>query len=101
MRALALLFLMLIAERAQAHDQWANGRPVPSWVKSACCGPDEVHQLNLSQVHKVKAGWIIEGIANIVPDDRVYPSEDGTVWGFWAPEGEDAFVQCLFVPLGF
>ena len=101
MRALVLLFLMLIAKGAQAHDRWANGRPVPSWVKSACCGPDEVHQLNLSQIHKVKAGWIIEGIANIVPDDRVYPSEDGTVWGFWAPEGEDAFVQCLFVPLGF
>jgi hypothetical protein len=94
---LAFTSLMLFAEQAAGHDQWANGSPVPSWVKAACCGPDEAHRLTISQVRKVK----IEGIANVVPDDRVFPSQDGWVWGFWSPEGKDAFVQCLFIPESF
>ena len=100
-RILAFTLLMLFAERAAGHDQWANGSPVPSWVKAACCGPDEAHRLTLAQFHKVTTGWAIEGIANVVPDDRVFPSQDGWVWGFWSPEGKDAFVQCLFVPESF
>ena len=101
MRTLAVAFLLLLAGRAHGHDQWANNAPVPTWVKSACCGPDEAHQLDPSQVHRVKTGWMIDGLANVVPDDRVYPSQDGQAWGFWSPDAADAFVQCLFVPSNF
>ncbi len=31
---------------ASAHDMWSNGDPVPSWVKKACCGPEDVHHLS-------------------------------------------------------
>jgi len=30
---------------AAAHDKWANGVEVPSWVKRSCCGPEDVHRL--------------------------------------------------------
>jgi hypothetical protein len=98
-----LLFVSVLctSDFALGHDKWANGNPVPTWVKSACCGPDEAHHLDLSQVRKVKSGWRVEGITNIVPEDRVYPSQDGQVWGFWSPDNADAFVQCLFVPSSF
>jgi hypothetical protein len=28
--------------KAHAHDSWSDGKPVPAWVKNACCRPDDV-----------------------------------------------------------
>jgi hypothetical protein len=36
-----------------AHDYWADGKPVPNWVKTSCCGPADAHHLRPDQVHKV------------------------------------------------
>ena len=49
---LALALLVLIATRASAHDVWADGSAVPSWVKKSCCGPEHVHHLKSWQVRR-------------------------------------------------
>ena len=41
---------------AHAHDHWDNGEPVPAWVKTVCCGPNEVHHLRPEQVRRNAIG---------------------------------------------
>jgi hypothetical protein len=39
-RALAAFGATLtLAAPASAHDYWADGKPIPNWVKASCCGP--------------------------------------------------------------
>lgn len=87
---------------SSAHDTWANGSSVPRWVKSACCGPHDVHQLTLGQVSRERGGWRIDGLVRLVPDQRTFPSQDDYVWAFyWDGAGSEAVVNCLFVPVNF
>lgn len=66
-----------------AHDFWADGTAVPVWVKSSCCGADDAHLLREDQIHVLSDGIHIDGRENIVPYDKVLPSQDGQIWGFW------------------
>jgi hypothetical protein len=92
----------LAAAPAAAHDQWADGSPVPAWVKSACCGPSDAHMLAFDDVSLEDDGWHIRGINTIVPRDRVLPSQDGQIWGFWNPAlGPDVTIYCFFAPMEF
>ena len=85
---------------AKPHDFWTTGEPVPPWVKSACCGPSDVHHLKMSAIHIMPDGLHIDGIETVVPMSRVLPSPDGTAWAFWNPVGEpDPVVFCMFYPL--
>ena len=61
MRVLVLSMLLAAAVPAQAHDVWSNGKAVPGWVKAACCGPEDVHHLDATQVHAAADGWHVEG----------------------------------------
>lgn len=90
--------LIVLSLLTPVHDQWANNTPVPKWVKSYCCGPQDVHELDISQVHRVKGGWKIDGVDSLVTDERVFPSQDGEVWGFWTTYGPITTVHCLFIP---
>jgi hypothetical protein len=99
MRALFLL-IPFIATPALAHDEWANGNPVPAWVKNACCGPDDVHHLTSQQVHPMSDGWHVEGYRSILPYGRELPSQDGDYWIFYrtSPDGAQTPVYCFFAP---
>lgn len=90
--------LVVLSLMSPVHDVWADGSPVPRWVKSACCGPVDVHNIDISDLIRVQGGWMIRGLDSVVPDNRVYPSQDGQVWAFWPPIGKLAPVHCLFIP---
>lgn len=96
----ALIFLLAMVFSARAHDKWADGTAVPAWVKSACCGPNDVHM----DPHLVRTatGYIVDGHdKHEVPYDKVLPSMDGHVWAFYNPTlGADGYIYCLFVPVG-
>jgi hypothetical protein len=87
---------------AFAHDTWQNGQAVPAWVKSACCGPSDVHHLTSTQVHAMPDGWHIDGIGTVVPYSKELPSQDGDYWGFWPPWATNVTdkppVFCFFAP---
>lgn len=101
MRLAVLLLLLAYAGKAQSHERWANGSAIPAWVKSSCCGPADANLLDISQIHDVKGGYQIEGLDNIVPEDRTFDSQDGQVWAFYTPGTPKAFVHCLFIPRSF
>jgi hypothetical protein len=60
---------------AVAHDQWADGSPIPAWVSKYCCGVADAHRLTVKQIYRVEGGWRAEGYAHMIPEDRVLPSE--------------------------
>ena len=93
-------FAALSVSTAQAHDAWQNGDPVPPWVKSACCGPEDVHHLTEDQIHITPQGYKIDGYPEIIPLERALPSPDGTPWVFYRQVGSYfSPVYCLFVSL--
>lgn len=102
MGAVGWLIFMLINHSVFAHDTWANNTPVPSWVKAACCGPIDIHNLTLEGrvVFEVTNGWRIEGLNNVVPRERTFPSQDGYSYAFYKSGGPSVFVDCLFISLG-
>lgn len=107
MKWLGLIVMAWLAPGlAQAHDYWSDGKKVPPWVKSSCCGPADVHRLTMVNVHT--APWnddymIIDGYKEPIRKATALPSEDGFVWIFYrnnvnTPTGQSA-VYCLFVPM--
>jgi hypothetical protein len=109
MRALTFILILLLAalilsflyRPSSAHDYWKNGQPVPAWVKSSCCGPEDVHELCPVGARGAPAPagcdpdnryWEEEDGIHIagyhdgnvaVPYDRVLPSQDGMAWAFY------------------
>jgi hypothetical protein len=98
--ALGGLLALCVGNSAAAHDQWANGDPVPAWVKQACCGPDDVHHLTRDQVHETADGWRVDGYPDIIPIGTEQPSPDGDYWIFYRtlPNGDKTRVYCFFTP---
>ena len=99
MRILVAAFLVL-ASPASAHDVWADGEPVPSWVKSTCCGKADAHHLKPEQVHVTALGYKVEGYPEPIPFSRAMPSQDGEYWAFWSIEsdGSPSMIWCFFAP---
>ena len=81
---IAAALAVIVAAPAAAHDEWADGRPVPPAVRSGCCGKGDAHWLKPDQVHPVKGGYMFDGWPDLIPYDRVEPSPDGEIWGFWS-----------------
>lgn len=102
---LTLLSVTLTCNSAQAHDQWANKRIVPAWVKAACCGPEDVHHLRPDQVHRISDDYYrVEGFPKPVPARAALPSQDGEYWIFYKDDsagGAQSLVYCFFVPMNF
>jgi hypothetical protein len=94
----ALVAATMCPLHAVGHDVWSNGAQVPAWVKKACCGPSEVHQLSADKVHALRDGYHVDGLATVIPDSRVQPSPDGAFWGFWNPDALNPVVFCFFAP---
>ena len=85
---------------AAAHDRWADGGPVPAWVKAQCCGPDDAHHLTAEQVHVTPEGYRVDGYARAIREDRLLPSPDGSWWVFYRTyeDGSQSTVYCFFGP---
>jgi hypothetical protein len=97
---LALGLLVLIATAASAHDVWADGSAVPSWVKKSCCGPEHVHHLKSWQVQARPDGWHVDGFPWLIPYGGELPSQDGDYWIFY--QEDDLYITnlyCFFAPL--
>jgi len=102
--AAPILTLALLTGEAHAHDVWANGAPVPKWVKEACCGPADAHHLRPDQVHRVSdAYYKVEGYFRPIPVAEALPSQDGDYWIFYKDNksGSQTGVFCFFVPMDF
>ena|ERR1700733_6231677 len=121
---LALLIVMMTnLDRAQAHDQWADGSAIPAWVKSSCCGPADAHHLRPDQVYDMGDYYVVDGYREKIPklihdkpNTSILPSQDGDYWIFYSettagkvcsPEAgcsgwQDARqsgIFCFFVPM--
>jgi hypothetical protein len=90
----------LLSSGAQAHDTLADGSPVPSWVKTYCCSESTVHVLDASDVKELPNGyWRVKNFTNLVPPDRVFPSQDSLIYAFYDANTvpESTYVRCLLV----
>lgn len=107
MRAALFAAALICAAPALAHDEWANGQPVPAWVKQACCGPADAHHLRPDQVIQHDDGYYtIEGVEGFPETIRIgtqvaIPSQDGSYWLFFGPGYNGPNVYCFFAPLDF
>jgi hypothetical protein len=104
-RALAALGATLaLAAPASAHDYWADGKPIPDWVKASCCGPADAHHLRPDQVHRVSDDYYeVDGYYHRVPVSQALPSQDGDYWIFYRDNLSDgqSGIYCFFVPMDF
>ncbi len=104
-RIIVIAALWSAATEVQAHEKWADGTIVPAWVKSACCGPQDVHVIDSDDVTGPnKQGFYhVKDIDTLVPSDRVYDSLDGVTYVFYAPylTAANRHVYCLFLSRGF
>jgi hypothetical protein len=101
LRLWALIALAgIVVTPAFGHQKWANGQPVPVWVKTACCGPNDVHHLTKDQVHEESDGWHIDGYPEVIPIGTAQSSPDGDYWIFYQvyTNGDFSKVYCFFVP---
>lgn len=98
------LAALLAATPGSAHDQWADGSAIPSWVKASCCGPADAHHLTPDQVHRVNDEYYeVDGYGKQIPVAQALPSQDGDYWIFYRDVGGgiQSPVYCFFVPMNF
>jgi hypothetical protein len=103
----AVAFVAMIS-RSEAHDTWANGDPIPAWIKAACCGSADARRLTADQVHgsyehpDATRYYDVDGYRHQVTVAAI-PSEDGDYWVFYRtdPSGSQSRVFCFFVPMDF
>lgn len=129
MKLATLALALSIPSLALAHTRWSNGDPIPSWVKSSCCGPADAHHLEPSQVHDEGDYYTVDGYTGgsyagkilklvngmgergqtiQVPNPSIIPSQDGDYWIFYNDHLGSGFgantqsnVYCFFVPMDF
>jgi hypothetical protein len=41
----ALAMALALFATAHAHDRWDHGKQLPAWVKTVCCGANDVRHL--------------------------------------------------------
>jgi hypothetical protein len=100
MLAILIFALTFASRKAHAHDSWTDGSPVPAWVKSSCCGPEDVHHLTARQVQAKSDGWHVDGYRQVLAYGKELPSQDGDYWIFYRelPDGSQTPVYCFFAP---
>ena len=105
--ATMLAAALACASPAQAHERWANGDPIPAWVKAECCGPADAHHLTSDQVHEVDGGFQVDGyddkgVPRTIPAGKLLPSQDGDWWVFYRryEDGTVSPVYCIFGVMG-
>ena len=104
MRLCLAAAFVLAAAPAVAHDQWANGKAVPGWIKSACCGVADAHHLRPDQVSlNARGEYVVEGYHAPLDVNFAQPSQDGEYWIFYREfiDGSQSAAFCFFVPMNF
>ncbi len=104
MRLCLAAVLVFGAAPAVAHDQWANGKAVPAWIKKACCGAADAHHLRPEQVtFNARGEYVIEGYHAPLGVKFAQPSQDGEYWIFYRQflDGSQSAAYCFFAPLNF
>ncbi len=85
-----------------AHDYWSDGKKVPDWVKSSCCGQADAHYLTPAMVHRVSEDFYeVDGYEGKILARNALPSQDGDYWVFYACNSPNCKVYCFFVPMAF
>ncbi len=99
---IGLLVAWLALRPAMAHDRWADGSPVPAWVKGYCCGPADVHHYRYDEVKITPDGFVLPDYRKVIPIAKALPSEDGDYWAFFVTysTGEQSEIYCFFAPPG-
>jgi len=94
---------LALFQTADAHDRWGNEEPVPPWVETECCGPNDAHHLRPDQVRRNAAGdYVVDIYPDPIPARRALPSQDGEYWLFFYNDyGYYGTVRCFFVPTLF
>jgi hypothetical protein len=100
---IAFAAALALFRTADAHDHWGNGEQVPAWVKTVCCGPNDVHHLRPEQVSRNAAGdYVVDIYPFPVPARLALPSQDGDYWLFFYEDYRVyGRVRCFFVPMLF
>lgn len=117
--AVMFIGMVVTSSKAHAHDQWADGKTIPDWVKASCCGPADAHHLTPDMVHRVSDEYYrVDGYDDPIPVSLALPSQDGDYWIFYADKGRkncspeapasgcfvepyQSGVYCFFVPMAF
>jgi hypothetical protein len=96
-------WLALSLTDAHAHEHWNNGEQVPAWVKTACCGPNDVHHLRPEQIRRNAAGdYVVDIYPWAIPAHMALPSQDGDYWLFFYEDfGVYGRIRCFFAPALF
>ncbi len=99
---LAAVLLIVTCTHLPAHEKWADGSPVPAWIKQACCGVADAHRLEVEDVSIQGNSWIVRGYKGSIPIGTELPSQDGQYWIFYKDfsDGKQSGVYCFFVPPG-
>lgn len=100
---IAFCEILMTARPCWSHDVWSDGEPVPAWVASVCCGPEDVHHLSPEQVHRETDGFRVDGYPFLISAKSLLPSQDGDWWIFYNRVEIDSFsrVYCFFGPMNF
>jgi hypothetical protein len=96
---LSVLILLQAGVRASAHDVGCDQSPVPTEIKSSCCGKADYHRLDPSQISEDDAGYIVTDGGHVfhISRDKALPSPDGCPAIFYAPTALSPSVYCFFL----
>jgi hypothetical protein len=67
--------LSLLLTAMNAHDYSDNGAQVPAWVKTVCCGPNDVHRVRPEQIRRNATGdYVVDIYPFPIPARMALPS---------------------------
>jgi len=91
--------LLVLPQAVEAHDAWANGDPIPPWVKTECCSQAHAHHIDDDAVHARPDGYHVDGYRWTIPYSQALPSPDGSTWLFYTTrqDGSQGAPYCFFV----
>lgn len=79
---------------ALAHDHWINWGDYKDSLGAPCCGEEDCHVVDSSQVKATSRGYeLINGV--LIQYDEVIQSEDSDYWLCKRPDGT---LRCFFAP---
>ena len=101
------LFAILVASAAaaaacgaHAHDFGCDGKPVPHWIKAACCGPADAHAFDtLEQDGNGDYHVVIKGERVTLSQKNALPSQDQCFWVFYNENVSSPVIYCFLIPL--
>lgn len=66
--------LLVLPQALEAHDAWADGDPIPTWVKTECCSQAHAHHIDDGALHARPDGYHVDGYKWTIPYSQALPS---------------------------